>query len=158
MLKNRKRLLKDTEKFYIIMYQRYKYLQSLLKFFRCYSLTKKNIMTSLSITLYKSLIKTNAISKYQIKEILETMFHKLDNPTIVRVDEMDRIYIKTVVDKLPIYAYPSSNGKESLYNFEEINKKLSAQLEKYQDNPSKKEKYENYIKTKISPLQDKLNQ
>lgn len=157
-IKSSTRELRDFEKNFLITYERYKYLKSLLIFFRCHSITEKNIMTSLSITLYKILMKTNAISKYQIKEILETMFFKLDAPTTIRVDEMDKTYIKTVVDKLIILAYPSSNDIESLLNFDEINKKLLEKLEKYKDNPSKKEKYENYINTRISPLQDKLSQ
>lgn len=157
ILKNLKRELKDSEKYFISMYESNKYLKSLLKFFRCHSLTKKNIMTSLSITLYKSFIKMRAISKYQIKEILETMFHHLDNPTTIRVDEMDKTYIKTVVNGVIIYAYPSSNDIKSLYNFEEINKRLSNMIEKHKDNPSKKVKFENYKNTKISPLQSKLS-
>jgi hypothetical protein len=157
ILKNLKRGLKDSEKYFVYMYETNKYLKSLLKFFRCHSLTKKNIMTSLSIMLYKLLLKTEAISKHQIKEILETMFFKLDAPTVIRVDEIDKVYIKTVVDGLIINAYPSSNDIESLFNFEEINKKLLKKIEKYENNPSKKTNFENYIKNKISPLQAKLS-
>ncbi|OHE10699.1 MAG: hypothetical protein A2513_09595 [Sulfurimonas sp. RIFOXYD12_FULL_33_39] len=157
ILQKSKKKLTDVEKKFIYMYETYEYLKSLLKFFRCHALTKKNIMTSLSIMLYKSLMKTEAISKYQIKEILETMFFKLDAPTVIRVDEMDKIYIKTVVDKLIIQAYPSSNDIESLLNFEEINKKLLKKIEKYENAPSEKIKFENFIKDKISPLQGKLS-
>lgn len=157
ILKTYKKNLNDIEKRFIYMYETYKYLKSLLKFFRCYALTKKNIMTSLSIVLYKSLIKTDAIAKHQSKEILETMFYKLDAPTVIRVDEMDKTYIKTVVDGLIIQAYPSTNDIESLFNFEEINIRLLRRLEKYENTPSKKTNFENYIKNRISPLQAKLS-
>lgn len=149
--------LSDNELMFKIKYERNRYLKSLLKFFRCHSLTRKNIMTSLSITLYKALIKTDAISKYQIKEILETMFYKLDTPTTIRVDEMDNAYIKTVVNGVLIYAYPSSNDIESLYNFEETHAKLSNKIEKYKNSQSKVAKFENYINTRISPLQKNLS-
>lgn len=157
ILKSLKRKLKDSEKYFVSMYETNKYLKSLLKFFRCYTLTKKNIMTALSIMLYKSLMKTNAISKHQSKEILETMFYKLDVSTVIRVDEIDKVYIKTVVNGLIIQAYPSSNDIESLLNFEEINKKLSKKIKKYENTPFKKTNFENYIKNRISPLQAKLS-
>ncbi|MGE4457308.1 MAG: hypothetical protein AB7E13_10245 [Arcobacteraceae bacterium] len=157
ILKNSDNCFTEKEKQFINIYETHKYLKSLFKFFRCYTLTKKNIMTSLSIKLYKMLIKTEVISKYQIKEILETMFFKLDAATTIRVDEMDKTYIKTVVDGLVISAYPSTNDIQSLLNFEEINKKLSKRLEKYENNQLKKTRLKNYIQTKISPLQAKLS-
>lgn len=157
ILQKSKKKLTDVEKKFIYMYETYEYLKSLLKFFRCHALTKKNIMTSLSIMLYKSLMKTEAISKYQIKEILETMFFKLDTPTVIRVDEMDKTYIKTVVDGLVVNAYPSTNDIESLLNFEEINRRLLNRLEKYENNQFRKTRLDNYIKNKISHLQAKLS-
>lgn len=154
----RKRNPTKIEIQFIKKYEDYKYIKSILKMFRCYSLTKKNILTSLSISIYKAMMMTNEIKKHKVKEIIEEMFFNLDIPTTIRIKDIENVYIKTVVNNLVIYAYPSSKDIPSLYNFDEIDKILLNKMDKNKDNSSKLKKYENYKNTKLSPLRKKLDQ
>ena len=138
---------------YIQRYELFKHLYKAFKFFRCYSLSEKNIMTSLSIILYKNLIKTNTVKKYQVKKILESMFFNLDYPTTIRVDDMDDTYVKTKVDELLIYAYPSSKEKVPLYDVDKIISVLNKKIKKYENNPHKVKRFEHHLSTKISHTQ-----
>jgi len=155
-LKRQGKEITESDKEFMQQYQNKRHLKSILKFFRYRSLTSKNIMTSLSIVLYKALIDTKEIKKHQAKNILETMFHKLEYPTTIRINEMSNIYIKVVIDKLPIFAYHSSTDKESIYDFNMINKILLSKKENCKESPSKTNKYQHYIDTYIATLQKKL--
>lgn len=150
-----KKSLSDKEKLYMMKYIFAKHLKDIFLFFKYHPLTKKSILTSLSIILYKSLTYNNQVKKHRAKEILETMFYKLDLPTTIRVDKMDKLYIKTKIDNLLIYAYPNSKDIPSLYNFENISEILSKNISKYQNNLQKQQQYENYIKNFILPIQSK---
>jgi len=147
-----KRIPKEID-LYIQRYELFKYLYKAFKFFRCYSITEKNIMTSLSIVLYKNIIKTNTIKKYPLKEILESMFFNLDYPTTIRIDNINNTYVKTKVDELLIYAYPSSKEKVPLYDIDRIISVLNKKIKKYENNSHKVKRFEHHLNTKISHIQ-----
>lgn len=155
--KQKRKKLTDIEIKIILNYEQAKYIRKVCEFFKYHSLTKKNILTSLSISLYKAVVITDKISKYQAKEILEVMFNKMDMPTTIRITDIDGVYIKTLVDNLQIYAYPSSKDIQSLYNFNDIKDILSTRMDSYSDNPSKLKKLDKYINTKIAHLQERLD-
>ncbi|WP_457748249.1 hypothetical protein [Sulfurimonas sp.] len=150
MLTRKKRRLSDKEKLYITNYKSISYLKEAFKFFKYTPLTNKNIITSLSILLYKYLMTQTSIKKNQAKNILETMFYKLDLPTTLRVDQMNQIYVKTQIENILIYAYPSTKKIYSLYDFENIAQQLSKNILKYKKDSHKYQKYINYAK-KIYP-------
>ena len=148
-----KKLPKEIE-LYIQKYKLYRHLYKAFKFFRCHSISEKNIMTSLSLVLYKNLMKTNEIKKYQAKEILESLFFNLDYPTTIRVDDIDDTYIKTKLDELLIYAYPSSKEKVPLYDVDSIISVLNKKIKKYQDNAHKTKRLKHHLDTRIAHIQE----
>jgi len=158
MLRNKAKRKKLTEREikFLFMYEQNKYISSLLKFFQYHTLTKKNILTSLSICIYKAMVLSGEIKKYQAKTLLETMFYKLDMPTTIRLKDIENVYIKTVVHDLVIFAYPSINAKTSLYNIDEFNEILSRKMEEYAQNPVILEKIKNYQRNKNFLMQFKL--
>jgi len=144
------------ERVYIEIYEFFTYCFNALKFFRCHDITEKNIITSLSIILYKHLTKTDFINKSKAKNILETMFYKLDISTIIRPEDMDYIIVKTMVNGLTILAYPSSNGKPSPIDFEKVITTLKKKIDKHKNIPRKAEELQHYLDSNISPVNDFL--
>ena len=154
--KAKRKKLTEREINFLFMYERNKYISSLLKFFQYHTLTKKKILTSLSISIYKAMTSSGEIKKHQAKALLETMFYKLDIPTTIRLKDIENAYIKTVVHGLVIFTYPNKNGTSTLYNLEEFNEILSRKMEEYPQNSVILEKFENYQRDKISLIQAKL--
>lgn len=142
----------EKDKKILQQHQTMKYILSVLKFFTFTHITERGVWTSMYIYLYKEIMKKYDIKKYTLKDIIETLSSELGEKRVINPDKVDKAYIKTKINNLLIYAFPSSKDIPSLYNFDEIEKILNEKIAKKSNNPMQQAKIERYLECKISPL------
>ncbi|MFA6628203.1 MAG: hypothetical protein WCS55_00390 [Sulfuricurvum sp.] len=126
----RKRKLNQSEKDYIQQYNGYKNIQKISKFFEGYNVTRKGIITSTSIYLYRTIYVNMEVPKNTLKNVIESIFIRLGEQVNVYPNNMESVYLKTVFKKLPIFAYPSKNEKTPFIDVDKISQILENRIEK----------------------------
>lgn len=157
-LLNEQKKKTPKQKQYIQKYNIYKNSQRISKFFEGYNVTRKGILTSTSIHLFRSLSTLN-IPKHTLKDVVESIFALFDETVKVYPDNMQGVYIKTIFKDIPIFAYPSKNEKPSYYDFEKvaenIEKRIQSQREKGKVYES--DRLQKYFENIILPLKQRVN-
>lgn len=126
----RKRRLSQEHKKYIQQYNQYKNIQKIAKFFEGYNVTRKGIITSTSVYLYRTIYANMEVPKNTLKNVIESIFIRLGEEVKVYPYNMEGVYLKTVFKKLPIFAYPSKNEKIPFIDVDKINQILENRIEK----------------------------
>lgn len=157
LLKEQKNIT-PKEQEYIHKYDMFKNAQKISKFFEGYNVTRKGIVSSTSIHLFRSL-SILEIPKHTLKDVLESIFICLGEKVRIYPDNMSGVYVKTIFRKVPIFAYPSKNEKASYYDFEKINEKIVKRILKNKErgNVRASDQLEKYFKSVILPLQLQMN-
>ncbi|MDD3597238.1 hypothetical protein [Sulfuricurvum sp.] len=126
----RKRKLTQIQKEYIQRYNEYKNIQKIAKFFEGYNVTRKVIITSASIYLYRTIYVNMEVPKNTLKNVIESIFIRIGEQVNVYPNKMEGVYLKTVFKKLPIFAYPSKNEKIPFIDVDKISQILENRIEK----------------------------
>lgn len=126
----RKRQLTQKQKEYLQLYNGYKNIQKIAKFFEGYNVTRKVIITSASIYLYRTIYLNMEVPKNTLKNVIESIFIRLGEQVNVYPNKMEGVYLKTVFKKLPIFAYPSKNEKIPFIDVDKISQILENRIEK----------------------------
>lgn len=129
----RKKNLTLGQKEYIRQYNEYKNIQKIAKFFEGYNVTRKGIVTSTSIYLYRIIYAHIDIPKNTLKNVIESIFIKLEEQVHVYPNNMEGVYLKTIFKKLPIFAYPSKNEKTPFIDMDKISYILEKRIQKNKD-------------------------
>lgn len=157
LLKERKRLT-PKQKQTIQQYNIYKNAQKISKFFEGYNVTRKGIITSISIHLFRSL-SILKIPKHTLKDVIESIFACLDETVKVYPDNMQGVYIKTMFKEIPIFAYPSKNEKASYYDLNKVTESLEKRIQsKLEDGKIREsDRLKKYFENIILPLKQRVN-
>lgn len=126
----RKRQLTQKQKEYLQLYNGYKNIQKIAKFFEGYNVTRKVIITSASIYLYRTIYVNMEVPKNTLKNVIESIFIRLGEQVNVYPNKMEGVYLKTVFKNLPIFAYPSKNEKIPFIDVNKISQILEKRIEK----------------------------
>lgn len=125
-----KRKLTQIQKEYIQRYNEYKNIQKVAKFFEGYNVTRKVIVTSASIYLYRTIYVNMEVPKNTLKNVIESILIRLGEQVNIYPNKMEGVYLKTVFKKLPIFAYPSKNEKIPFIDVDKISQILENRIEK----------------------------
>ncbi len=158
------RLLNDRkkhsskEKAYIQKYNEHKQLKQISKFFEGYNITRKGIVTSASIYMYRSILMLPNMQKHTLKDVIESIFVRHGESVTIYPAKMNEVYLKTFFQNTPIFSYPSKNEKLPYFDVKKvtsaIEKKIKAKLEKgkiYDSN-----KLQRYFENVVTPLKQRL--
>ncbi|WP_291750825.1 MULTISPECIES: hypothetical protein [unclassified Sulfuricurvum] len=126
----RKRKLTQIQEEYIQRYNEYKNIQKIAKFFEGYNVTRKVIITSASIYLYRTIYINMEVPKNTLKNVIESIFIRLGEQVNIYPNKMEGVYLKTIFKKLPIFAYPSKNEKIPFIDVDKISQILENRIEK----------------------------
>jgi hypothetical protein len=157
LLHDRKKLTPEQKK-YIHQYREYKQIQEISKFFEGYNITRKVIVTSTSIYIFRSLATLENMQKYTLKDVVESIFRKLGEPLGVYPLKIDDIYLKAVFRNVPIFAYPSKNDRFPYIDINQVasnlEEKINSKIESGKIHESNK--LQKYFESVITPLKQRL--
>lgn len=126
----RKKSLTLKQKEYIRQYNEYKNIQKIAKFFEGYNVTRKGIITSTSIYLYRIMYAHIDAPKNTLKNVIESIFICLGEQVNVYPNNMEGVYLKTIFKTHPIFAYPSKNEKTPFIDVDKISHTLEKRIQK----------------------------
>lgn len=155
---NEQKNMTPKQKKYIYKYNMFKNAQKISKFFEGYNVTRKGIITSTSIHLFRSLSMLN-VPKYTLKDALESIFICLGENVKIYPENMQGVYIKTIFKDIPIFAYPSINEKPSYYDFNKVAENLEKRIQTKREKGKIREsdRLQKYFENIILPLKQRIN-
>lgn len=127
ILKEKKRLT-PSEKKYLMFVGQYKRLAKIAKFFDGYDVTPKILVTAASIYLFKAFIEFPNVQKYKLKEKLEYLLFQYEESIQIRPDEMDDVYLKTVFNTFPVFAYETDTDRRPAIDIAKIEARLQLKI------------------------------
>lgn len=150
--------LSPKQQNFLQTYNMYKSISQYGKFFEGYHVSRKIIVTSTSIFLYRSLLELPNMKKYTLKEVLETVFMKIEETVKIYPEKMDEIYLKTVFGAFPIFAYPAKNEKRPYVDLNRVAEILEGKIERQLEkgNLSEVNRLKKYFEGVVNPLKNKL--
>lgn len=126
-LKQKKRLI-SNEKSYLMRAEQHIRLAKIAKFFEGYDVTPKILVTSASIYLFKTFIGFPSVQKYKLKEKLEYLLFYYEESIQIRPDEMDDVYLKTVFNEFPVFAYETDTDRQPAIDIAKIEERLKIKI------------------------------